>query len=192
MSALRPLVDLLGGRASLYGSSSGGMIALAAAAAIPGVERLVLWEVPSDDENGTEAAELVAELDALLEAGDREGTLRRFMAGMPPEWFEAMRSGPQWPLFEQMAPSVRADADALAWSQSGPRAQLWGQISTPTVVLVGTDAFPFFSDAADAIVSTLPNGRRAEVTGAGHGWRPEDLADALVDQLRGLGTHPSG
>jgi cephalosporin-C deacetylase-like acetyl esterase len=43
---------MLGGRAALYGSSSGGAIALTAAAAVPGVERLVLWEVPLGAEEG--------------------------------------------------------------------------------------------------------------------------------------------
>ena len=46
VAAIRALVDELGGRAALYGRSSGGAIALAAAADLPGVDRLVLWEVP--------------------------------------------------------------------------------------------------------------------------------------------------
>lgn len=183
VSACRALIEMLGGRASLYGSSSGGLIALAAAATIPAVDRLVLWEVPLGDEAGTDGAELVTDLEQRIEAGDREGTLRRFMAGMPPEWFEAMRSGPQWPLFEHMAPTVRADAEALAWTQSAPRTQLWANVTAPTVVLVGTDAFPFFSDAADAITRSLTEARRAEVAGSDHGWRPADLADAIAVHL---------
>jgi pimeloyl-ACP methyl ester carboxylesterase len=180
VAAVQALIDLLGGRASLYGSSSGGVIALAAAATLPGVDRLILWEVPLDDDNGSEGAELLAAVEERLEVGDREGALRHFMDGMPPEWFEAMRSGPQWPLFEHMAPTVRADAEALAWSQSAPHSRLWSKISAPTVVLVGAGAFPFFFDAADAIVDTLPDARRADIPGAGHGWQPNELADAIA------------
>lgn len=182
VSALGALVDMLGGRTTLYGSSSGGAIALAAAAAIPGVERLVLWEVPLSEEEGADGGEFLARIVELVDAGDREGTLRLFMDGMPPEWFDAMRNGPQWPLFERMAPTVQADAEALAWTQSAPRRQLWSAITAPTAVLVGTTTFPFMSDAADSIVDAISNARRAEVVGTDHGWEPADLAASIAAQ----------
>ncbi len=183
IAAVQTLVELVGGRAALYGSSSGGAIALAAAAATPGIDRLVLWEVPLGEEGSqTEAAEL-AQVRTLVAAGDREATLRFFMREMPPEWFEGMRSGPQWPLFEQMAFTVQADAEALAHAQSAPRAQLWSGITAPTTVLLGNSAFPFFHDAADSIVAAVPNGSRGEVPGADHGWQPEDMADVLAGIL---------
>jgi pimeloyl-ACP methyl ester carboxylesterase len=183
VAAIAALVEVLGGRASLYGSSSGGAIALAAATRIPGVQRLVLWEVPLGPEGGTDGAEFLEAIRKVVDAGDREGALRLFMEDMPPEWFEAMRTGPHWPLFERMAPSVQADAEALAWTQSAPRAQLWGAVSAPTVVLVGTTAFPFFSDAADSIVAALPAAERAEVRGTDHGWEPADLAEVVAAHL---------
>ncbi|MGD9527160.1 alpha/beta fold hydrolase [Pseudonocardia sp.] len=185
VAAIRTLVDVVGGRAALYGSSSGGAIALAAAAEIPGVTRLVLWEVPLGEELGTDGAAFLAEIRAVVATGDREAMLRTFMADMPPEWFDGMRRGPQWPLFERMAPTVEADAEALAWTQSAPHAQLWGAITAPTVVLVGSSAFPFFHDAADAIVAALPDARRAEVPGADHGWEPEAMAEVLATHLGG-------
>jgi pimeloyl-ACP methyl ester carboxylesterase len=184
VAALRALVELLGGRASLYGSSSGGAIALAAAAEIPGVERLVLWEVPLGDEGGPDGAEFLAEIEQRVASGNREETLRRFMDGMPPEWFEGIRNGPQWPFYERMAPTVQADAEALAWTQAAPRKELWAGITTPTVVLLGTTAFPFFSDAADSIVASLAHAERAEVPGANHGWQPADMADAIAAHLK--------
>lgn len=187
VAAIRALVAAVGGRAALYGSSSGGAIALAAAAQIPGVTRLVLWEVPLGPEGGSDGAEFLAGIRKLVDAGDREGTLRQFMEGMPPEWFEAMRHGPHWPQFERMAPTVQADAEALAWTQSAPRRQLWAGVTAPTVVLLGTAAFPFFADAADSIVASLADAKRAEVPGAGHGWQPADMAEVLTAHLTGNG-----
>jgi pimeloyl-ACP methyl ester carboxylesterase len=183
LAAIRALLDLLGGRAWLYGSSSGGAIALAAAAQLPGVERLFLWEVPLDEEEGTGGAEHLAAVRALLAAGDREGVWRLWMEGMPPEWFERMRTGPQWPLFERMAPSLEADAEALAWTRSAPRRQLWGSVAAPTVVLLGTSTFPFMADAADSIVAALPHAERVEVAGHDHGWEPDAMAAALAAAL---------
>lgn len=178
---------MCGGRASLYGSSSGGAIALAAAAEIPGVKRLVLWEVPLGDEGGSDGAEFLAEIRDRVAAGDREDTLRRFMDGMPPEWFEAMRNGPQWPLYERMAPTVQADAEVLAWAQSAPRKELWARITVPTVVLLGTTAFPFLRDAADSIVASLTHAEQAEVPGADHGWQPAGMADSVAAHLTRTG-----
>jgi pimeloyl-ACP methyl ester carboxylesterase len=184
VAAIRALVGVLGGSAALYGSSSGGAIALAAAREVPGVTRLVLWEVPLGEEQGSDGAAFVAEIREKVASGDREATLRHFMSGMPPEWFEGMRKGPQWPLFERMAPTVAADAEALALTQSAPRKELWGQVDVPTVVLLGTSAFPFMVDAAESIVAAMPDARRAEVPGTDHGWEPADMADALARHLR--------
>jgi pimeloyl-ACP methyl ester carboxylesterase len=183
VAAVRALVEEVGGRAALYGSSSGGAIALAAAARIPGVTQLVLWEVPLGEEGGSDGAEFFAGIRELVGSGDREETLRRFMEGMPPEWFEAMRTGPHWPAFERMAPTVHADAEVLAWTQSAPRRELWADVTAPTVVLLGTSAFPFFSDAADSIVAALPDAVRAEVPGADHGWQPADMAEVLASHF---------
>jgi pimeloyl-ACP methyl ester carboxylesterase len=82
-----------------------------------------------------------------------------------------------------MAPTVQADAEALAWTQSAPRRELWADVTAPTVVLLGTSAFPFFSDAADSIVAALPDAVRAEVPGSGHGWQPADMAEVLASHL---------
>ena len=183
VSAIRSLLGVAGGRGWLYGSSSGGAIALAAAAEVPGVQRLMLWEVPLGEEEGPDGATFLAAIRERVAAGDREGTLRRFMADMPPEWFEAMRTGPQWPLFERMAPTVEADAEALAWTQSAPRSVLWGSITAPAVVLLGTTAFPFFAEAADSIVASLRCAERAEVSGSGHRWEPADLAASIAAYL---------
>ena len=187
VEAIRALLDLVGGRAWLYGSSSGGAIALAAAARLPGVERLFLWEAPLDEEEGTEGAEVLAAVRALAAAGDREGIWRLWTDGMPPEWFARMRSGPRWPLFERMAPTLEADAEALAWTQSAPRRELWSSVTAPAmkgnVVLLGTTTFPFMADAADSLVASLPAAERAEVPGHDHGWEPADMAAALAAHL---------
>jgi pimeloyl-ACP methyl ester carboxylesterase len=115
--------------------------------------------------------------------GDPEAILGTFMRDMPPEWFQGMRQGPAWPQFARMAATVEADAEALAWTQSKPRRELWQGITAPAVVLLGRQAFPFFHDAADSIVAALPKARRTTVEGAGHGWAATDMADAIASCL---------
>jgi hypothetical protein len=52
------------------------------------------------------------------------------------------------------------------------------------VVLLGSQAFPFFHDAADSIVAALADARRVTVAGADHGWAATDMADAIASCLR--------
>ena len=184
VAAVRALIAAHGGAATLYGSSSGAAIALAAAAEVPGVTRLLLWEAPLGEENGTDGAEFVADLRKVIAEGDPERTLAYFMQDMPPEWFQGMRQGEQWPLFARMAPTTQADAEALAWTQSKPRRELWRDITAPTVVLLGHEAPPFFQAAADSIVANLANARQVEAPGSGHAWAPAEMADALEPLLR--------
>src|SRR4029453_5622003 len=87
-----------GGEAALFGSSSGGAICLAAAAAGLPITKLALWEVPLGAENGTDGAEFFAGLRERVKKGDRAGTIEFYMKDMPPEWLEGARNSPGWPI----------------------------------------------------------------------------------------------
>ena len=102
------------------------------------------------------------------------------------------RSGPRWPLYEQMAPTLEADAEALAWTQSAPWAELWAPVDVPVLVLLGADTFPFMADAADALVRSLPHAERAWIRGSGHRCEPADLAVRLAADLPAALSDPSG
>ena len=184
VNAIRALIAAHGGSATLYGSSSGAAIALAAAASTPGVDKLLLWEVPLGPDGGTDGAEFLDDVRKAVAGGDPEAILGTFTRDMPPEWFQGMRQGPAWPLFARMAPSVEADAEALAWTQSKPRRELWQPITVPAVVLVGSQAFPFFHDAAASIVAALPDARRVTVEGTDHGWAATDMAGVITSCLK--------
>jgi hypothetical protein len=160
-------------------------IALAVAAADPAVvTRLLLWEAPLGEDNGTDGAEFLTELRAVIAGGDPERIFGLYMEDMPPEVFRAMREGEHWPLFARMAPTVQADAEALAWTQSRPRRELWQGLTMPAFVLLGRDAPGFFESAANSLVATLADARRIEVPGSGHTWPPAEMADALDRLLR--------
>jgi pimeloyl-ACP methyl ester carboxylesterase len=184
VAAVRALIAAHGGEATLYGSSSGAAIALAVAAEDTGVRRLLLWEAPLGEENGSDGADYLAELRTVIAGGDPEAILAHFMADMPAEWFRAMREGEHWPLFARMAPTVQADAEALAWTQSKPRRDLWRSITGPAFVLLGRDAPEFFQAAADSIVANLARAQRVEAPGSGHSWPAGEMADALDRLLR--------
>ncbi|UVJ41448.1 alpha/beta fold hydrolase [Arthrobacter sp. CJ23] len=177
---LAALINRAGGQAALYGSSSGGAISLAAAAAGLPITKLALWEVPLGVENGTDAAAFLAGLQERIDAGDRPGTIEYFMKDMPAEWLAGAKNSPGWPIMLGLGPSLRADSESLAWAQTAPRTELWQAITQPTVVILGEGALPLMTAAADSIIANLANARRQTVPGANHSWEPAAMAGTLA------------
>lgn len=175
------LIDANGGEAALFGGSSGGAISLAAAAAGLPITKLALWEVPLDEELGADGAAFLAGLREKIAAGDNEGVVEYFMQDMPPEWLEGSRQSEAWPKMCAIAPSLEADAESLAWSQSAPRAELWASVTQPTLVLLGEETLPFMPSAADSIVRALPNARVRRIAAADHQWDPATMTPVLAE-----------
>jgi len=183
VDALRALIAEIGGKVALYGSSSGAAIALAVAAAEPGVTDLVLWEPPFGPEGGSQGADALQVLQAVLPSEDPERIIGTFMTGMPPQWLEQIRTSPQWPAYAAMAPTLTADLDALAWAEQAPRADRWPSRPGRTTVLVGQGAFDFLRSAAEATAAALPDARLQTFHGNGHSWNPDDLAVQIASAL---------
>ncbi len=183
LADLRALIDGIGGRAALVGNSSGGAIALAAAADGLPATALALWEVPLGTEQGPEGAEFLAGLRQRVEAGDQVGTLEFYMRDMPPEWLERARQGPAWPVMMSISATLLPDAEALAWTQSAPHTQLFSSIEVPVMAMHGTEALPLFPAAAKAVAAAVPNGRVVTVGGREHSWDAAEMAQALADFL---------
>ena len=69
---IEAVIELAGGKAHLYGSSSGAGLGLEAAAAGAPVDRLVMWEPPYNlDPAGRPPADSVEQLDRMVAEGDR-------------------------------------------------------------------------------------------------------------------------
>ena len=184
LADLGSLIDEVGGRAALVGNSSGGAICLAAASAGLPITALALWEVPLGDELGSEGAEFLAGLRERVEAGDEVGTIEFYMRDMPPEWLERARQSPAWPVMTAISGTLVPDAEALAWTQSAPHADLFSSIGVPVLAMHGTEALPLFPRAAEAIAAAVPDGQVATVPGREHSWDPAEMTKALADFLR--------
>ena len=98
---LDTLIEAEGGSASLWGWSSGGALALRAAAAGLPVERASVYEVPFMVTPGAErpTRDYGERLDDLVAAGDRSGAVKHFMRnamGIPAPFVALMRLMPMW------------------------------------------------------------------------------------------------
>src|SRR4051812_437855 len=108
------LIAATGGTAHLYGVSSGGALALEAAAARSAVGKVAVYEVPYNLAADWPAAwqSYRDQLDRSLAAGDRGAALAAFMrvTGTPDDAIDGMRSATFWSDLEAIAHTLRYDA----------------------------------------------------------------------------------
>lgn len=184
-----------GGRAHLFGASSGGALALEAAAAGLPVERIAVHEVPYllGDEMVAAWRAYTEDLTAALDAGDRDEALRLFMrlAGSSDQDIAGAEAAPVWPALLELAPTLRYDAACLG--DGPPPADRLAKVAQPVLLSTGVTVDPhsaglpvdFFGAAADAAAALLPQARRLTVEVAGHVADPELLAPRLAEFYAG-------
>jgi pimeloyl-ACP methyl ester carboxylesterase len=175
---LAAVVDAVGGSAALYGHSSGGALALEAAAAGLPVTRLAVYEPPYDVEPDGTAPALRAAVHERLAAGDPDGAAVRFLeaTGMPPEALDGLRSSPWWPRMRALAPALEHDL-ALIGDARIPAERL-AAIGCPTLVLSGGSS-P--SPEGAALAGAVPGARYEVVAGQTHAVQATAIAPVLLD-----------
>ena len=179
---LEALINEAGGSAFVYGMSSGGVLALAAAARGLAITKLALYEPPfnSGDDTARQASEnYTRQLTALLAEGRRGDAvaLARTTWGTPAEAIAAMRQTPIWPLFESVAPTLAYD-NAIMGDGSVPTERL-ASITVPTLVIDGGASPVFMHNAAQAVAHALPHAQHLTLQGQTHDVAPEVLAPVL-------------
>lgn len=179
------LIDVAGGRAGLFGMSSGAVLALEAAAALPEkVTGVVMYEPPIDPEQSSETSwREHAEMAALAETGDAAGMMVKFITGvgMPPEAVEGFRQSPAWPPYEAVGLTLEHDYRILAEATDGNRApERWQRAKMPVLVVDGDASFPFMKAGADWVAAALPNATRRTLAGQSHEFDPKVLGPVLA------------
>jgi pimeloyl-ACP methyl ester carboxylesterase len=199
---IEALIDGAGGSAFLFGNSSGAILALEAARALPNkVKRLALYEPPFiiDDSRPPLPADYVEQLNAATAAGRPGDAVEIFMTKamlIPLEFVNMMRNAPmnqtfgdnagakppEWSEMEKVARTLAYDGmivkDFLAGKPLPPRR--WASFSSPTLVIVGGNSEPFFNDGAQALVDDMPNAQRLILEGQDHAVSPQALTPILT------------
>lgn len=172
-----------GGSAFLYGTSSGGALALEAAATGVRVTKLALWEPPFIlDENARPPADQVERYNEMVAQGRRGDAVEYFMTqvvGLPPEFVAQARTQPFWAAQEALAHTLAYDATIMGdYSLPVDRAAL---VKAPTLVMAGGGDIPWMRESAEALAAALPNGQTRILEDQGHDVDPSVLAPALVE-----------
>ena len=174
-----------GGR--VYGHSSGAVLTLHAALALPGlISKLALYEPPFivDDSRAPIPADLATRLNAALAAGDRDAAAALFLTeavGVPAGALPHIRQGPSWPgqlALAHTLPYEMAVLGDMAQGTAAPLARFAG-VSAQALVIDGGASAPWAHHGADAIAGVLPHASRRTLAGQGHGVAPDVLAPLL-------------
>lgn len=174
------------GPVGLFGASSGGALALEAAAAGLPVERVAVYEVPYliGDEAVQSWRAYVPEVTAMVADGRPDDALARFMklAGMGDADIEAARGSSDWAASSALAHTLPYDAACLG---DGTPPQRFAELAVPVLVIIGDQGRPLFEPAAVALAELLPNATRQDLAGQGHVADPVALATTLRAFLTG-------
>jgi pimeloyl-ACP methyl ester carboxylesterase len=188
---LEALVNSTGGPVLLFGSSSGAVLALDAAARLgPKVTKLFLHEPPFiiDSSRPPIPATLIKEIDASLSANDQDGAVALFFGkgmGIPAPGITFMRwMLPAWSDMTRIANTAPYDLAILAGTQSGQPLpdDRWSKATTPTLVAVGSKGEPFFHSGAKALVGLLASAQYRSLEGLDHSavlMAPQQIAAAM-------------
>lgn len=188
---IEALIDIAGGSAALFGSSSGSVLALEAASKLNHkVSQLYMFEPPFivSDMRPAVPQEYVKHLNELTDAGKRGEAVEYFMTaavGVPSEFLEFMKADPSWTKMEQMAHTLAYDGEIMGSTQSGKPLPVnrW-HISVPTLVLAGENSEPFLHEAAKALTNLLKNSEYRALAGLDHGavfTSPKELAQSITE-----------
>ncbi len=177
---IEALIDVAGGSAHLHGVSSGGALALEAAAAGIAIDKLAVYDVPYSigEEASRRWREYVEELDVVLAEGRRGDAVELFMrvAGASEENIVGARNSPMWPALEAIAHTLAYDAACLGDGQ--PATARLARITQPILVATG-GGNDFFEQAAGAITTSIPHAERLTLEGQGHVADPKAVAPVL-------------
>lgn len=184
---IEALINQAGGSASVFGISSGAVLALEAARQLPTkIVKLALYEPPFIVDNGHPPLpdEYVAHLNELVAAGRRGDAVEYFMTaaiGLPAEAVAPMRDMPMWPGMEAVAHTIAYDGAIMGDTMSGSSAPLqrFASVAVPTLVLDGGASPAYMHNGAHAIAEVLPNARYRTLDGQTHEVAVEVLAPVL-------------
>ena len=182
---LAALVDHARKPVFVYGHSAGSALALRAAAAVPGIAKLILTDPPftphseNDEVAKAEFAEEAARLQELHDRGDYRASVKLFLGsmGVPDEDMEGVLDSPAGASMTNSAGALPYDYAVLG--DGLLPTNLAAKITVPTVILAAR-AMP---ETAQALADAMPNARFEAMEGSAHETPPAEIAERVTSFL---------
>jgi pimeloyl-ACP methyl ester carboxylesterase len=180
------LIQEAGGSASLVGLSSGGALALEAAASGLPIDKVVAYEPPYVGVSGNGAVpDHQARLQTLVVEGDRAAAVKYFMrsmVGAPAPMVVMMQLMPWiWRKLKAVAHTLPYDAAVMNGFEV-PAARLAG-VRVRALVMHGSKTDARLARAAQAVAAAVPGAQHRTLAGQTHNVSPGVLTPALVEFL---------
>lgn len=177
---LAAIVEEAGGNASVHGTSSGGALALEAAAAGLPMVQLSVYEPPFvTDPAGREAtAAHRSRLEDLLARDRRGDALELFLTDvLAPGVLGGLRRPPLWAELEALAHTLVYDHAVLG--DARVPAERLREVTARVMVVDGGASPSWQRETVRAVSEALPRGRHRTLTGQTHEVAPHVLAPVL-------------
>lgn len=188
---LRALITAAGGHASVFGSSSGALLALEAARRSAPIDRLAVYEGPMivDDTHPANDPRLGERSAELVQAGKRGAAVRLFLrtVGVPAPMVPLMRLMPAWKHLVDAAHTLPNDYAVVLEHQQGRQlpAGYYDAVQPETLVLVGGKSPAYMKNGQAALAAAVPNARLETLPGQTHLIKPKVVAAAIAPFLLG-------
>jgi pimeloyl-ACP methyl ester carboxylesterase len=180
---LDALIQTAGGSAFVVGLSSGGALALEAAASGLNIQKLVAYEPPYVAPHDAPQSQHEAQLERFLAEGRRGHAVKYFMRDMvgAPGFMVVMMQLMRgvWKKLEAVAHTLPYDARIMGDFRV-PKTRL-ASIQVPSLVMYGGKTDAKLKMAAEAIADIVPGARRRTLDGQTHNVNPKVLTPAVVE-----------
>ncbi|MGW4475193.1 alpha/beta fold hydrolase [Nonomuraea sp. NPDC004354] len=181
---LAAVITATGGSAMVFGGSSGAALALEAAAQLPAITCLALWEPPYhvDPTAPYLPDDFASRLTALIEAGRPGDAVELFMvqaAEVPADAVAAMRTHPTWTHLEAIARTLAYEAEIMRPGNRLPTVA--ATLTQPTLVLDGGDSPAWMRNAGTAVARTIPAACHRLLPNQSHDVAAHALAPELLE-----------
>jgi pimeloyl-ACP methyl ester carboxylesterase len=182
---LSAVIGAAGDEAAVFGGSSGAALALEAAARLPGISQLALWEPPYHVGAGAPRLpdDFARRLTALVEAGSPGDAVELFMvqaAEVPAGAVAAMRTHPSWTEMEALAHTLAYEAEVMGPGNAFP-VRTAASITQPVLILNGQDSPAWMRTAGTAVARGIPGAVHRLLEGQAHDVSARALAPELLE-----------
>jgi pimeloyl-ACP methyl ester carboxylesterase len=183
---LAALISEAGDAATVFGNSSGGLLAIEAAIQGLSIPKLVLYEPPVilDPVRAKSLEDLAKQLDAAVTGNRRAEAVELFFTRVmqiPVQTVAQMRKAPMWPGLEELAHTLSYD---LLFTARGPaRLKQLSDVRAATLVLSGGESPSLMRESIETLAGAIPNARHQTLKGQTHSVDPKVLAKSIEEFL---------
>lgn len=183
---IEAMIDAAGGKANLYGHSSGAVLALEATLRLSNkVTKVVMYDPPyvHDEAEKATYGQLSQKVQKLLDNGKNKEAMRTFLRGigMPRffVWLLPIFSG--WKTMVALAPTLAYDMDL---TKDFPPVDRAAQVAVPTQIVVGEKSPASIHYVANQLTQAIPNARFEQLAGQDHMVKAKALLPILSRFLK--------